>query len=153
MYPLSTEKLSYTTASVETAAVGSHIHTIRLIVTTDAFIDIDKYPHATSGDGTDEATWVLSTAYALGDVVVGTATSNIYFQCVVAGDSNATEPTWDTDVGDLTVDNEVTWITRALNPTVKLEVDREESFTIKPGEKIAVIQDAAGGDLFATQMT
>jgi hypothetical protein len=31
--------------------------------------------------------------------------------------------------------------------------EREEIFMIRPGDKVAVIQDAAGGTLYVTEMT
>ena len=155
MRPLTTDSTAFSTASVRTEAVGGQISVVRVVATEDCYIDHDGtvYPYATSGDGTDEATWQASTTYALGAVVVGTATSDIYFMCEVAGDSDSGEPTWNTDVGDTTVDNEVTWRTYALEPTMRLEQNREEFIRVTPGEKLAVISDGTDGTLYMTRMS
>lgn len=58
--------------------------------------------------------WASSTAYVVGDVVRPTTHSGLYYECTAAGTSDTTEPTWDTDLGDYTVDGTVTWITREI---------------------------------------
>jgi hypothetical protein len=58
--------------------------------------------------------WVQDTAYDIGDRVRPTSPDGNNYRCTVAGQSHLdTEPTWDTDPGDPTVDNEVTWICEA----------------------------------------
>jgi len=51
--------------------------------------------------------WVLATGHEIGDVVRSTAGN--WFSCIAAGTTGGSEPTWDTDIGDTTVDNTVTW--------------------------------------------
>jgi len=54
-------------------------------------------------------TWVLSTAYIVGDQVSPVTYNGRTFVCTTAGTSHTTEPTWDTDIGDTTSDNTVVW--------------------------------------------
>ena len=57
--------------------------------------------------------WAGTTAYAVGDVVKATSgNETLYFHCTAAGTSAGSEPTWDTTVGNTTVDGTVTWTTR-----------------------------------------
>lgn len=59
--------------------------------------------------------WQANTVYAVGDFVKATTSNGKVFKCTaIAGDekSGGTEPTWDTDVGDTTVDDQVTWTCR-----------------------------------------
>ena len=57
--------------------------------------------------------WAATTAYVVGDVVKATSgNETIYFHCTTAGTSGGSEPTWDTTVGNTTVDATVTWTTR-----------------------------------------
>ena len=60
----------------------------------------------------DPPEWQASTTYAVGDIVKATSyDGRKYIVISVTGteQSGATEPTWDTDIGDPTVDNDVTW--------------------------------------------
>jgi hypothetical protein len=58
--------------------------------------------------------WAASTVYATGAKVIAVATPQtaLLFEATTGGTSGATEPTWDLDPGDTTVDNTVTWTTR-----------------------------------------
>ena len=64
--------------------------------------------------------WADTTVYVEGDKVlrstgVGTEqTAGLYMVCTVGGTSGGSEPTWDTTVGNTTVDNTVTWTTYAI---------------------------------------
>jgi len=60
--------------------------------------------------------WAASTPYVVGDLVkaTGGASATLYFHCTSAGTSAGTEPIWDTDPGDTTTDNSVTWTTRTF---------------------------------------
>jgi hypothetical protein len=52
-----------------------------------------------------------STAYAVGDrVMLGTTDLNVY-ECITAGTSASSPPTFNTNIGDTTVDGGVTWLT------------------------------------------
>lgn len=76
--------------------------------------------------------WAASTTYAVGDIVRPTTWNHRLFQCVVAGTSGATEPTWDTTIGNEQTDNTVTWQTIAVGlPKRPLFVGL---FTAAPGE-------------------
>ena len=61
--------------------------------------------------------WVVranTTAYALGDrVFAATFDGNIY-ECVAAGTSAGSPPTFNTNLGDTTTDGSVTWLTLKL---------------------------------------
>jgi len=59
---------------------------------------------------TAPSAWTSATAYSRGDRVTDTVTGEDIYECTVSGTSGGTEPTWDTDVGDTTTDNTVTWI-------------------------------------------
>ncbi|MDQ6989209.1 MAG: hypothetical protein Q9M19_04940 [Mariprofundaceae bacterium] len=77
--------------------------------------------------------WAASTAYAVGDIVRPTTWNNRLFQCVAAGTSGSTEPTWNTaNLGDETADNTVTWQAIAVGvPKRPLYV---ALYTAAPGE-------------------
>ncbi len=55
-------------------------------------------------------TWVMNTAYALGDLVKATTYNAHTYKCTTAGTSHATtEPTWSTTNGATQMDGTVTW--------------------------------------------
>jgi len=54
-------------------------------------------------------------AYAVGDVVFATELSSIYYECVVAGTSGSSAPTWLTDNNTTFTDGTVTWKTNVVN--------------------------------------
>lgn len=66
------------------------------------------------------STWAATTAYSLGDKVLRTTglgseqTAGLYMVCTTAGTSGGSEPTWDTVVGNTTVDGTVVWTTYAI---------------------------------------
>jgi hypothetical protein len=68
------------------------------------------------------ADWQAATAYAAGDIVLRTSgigsenTAGLYMRCTTAGTSGASEPTWDTTVGNTTTDGAGTlvWTTYAI---------------------------------------
>lgn len=53
-------------------------------------------------------TWVASTAYSVGDLVIPTTPNGHIYKATVAGTSGSTEPTWPTD-GTTVTDGSVTW--------------------------------------------
>jgi hypothetical protein len=57
--------------------------------------------------------WAASTAYTAGQTVkaTGGANATMYFVCTTGGTSAGSEPTWNTNDGDTTTDNTVTWTT------------------------------------------
>jgi hypothetical protein len=55
-------------------------------------------------------TWAASTAYVVGDVVRPTVANTFLYQCVVAGTSAGSQPTWPTTRGLSVADNTATWL-------------------------------------------
>jgi hypothetical protein len=53
--------------------------------------------------------WEASTAYAAGDIVIPTTGNGRWYECTVAGTSDAAEPTWPATDGGTVEDNTVTW--------------------------------------------
>ena len=55
--------------------------------------------------------WAASTAFAVGDIRRATTVqaSGLWFRCTTAGTSGSSEPSWPTDVGNTTNDNNVVW--------------------------------------------
>lgn len=61
------------------------------------------------------ATWQASTSYSVGDRVVSTSSTDFlgkHFECVTAGVSDSSEPTWNATVGGTTNDGSCVWTTR-----------------------------------------
>lgn len=57
--------------------------------------------------------WTASTAYAVGDFVRSSSTSDLFlFECTAAGTSDSSEPTWPTTEDGTVVDNGATWTAR-----------------------------------------
>jgi len=59
------------------------------------------------------ADWEAETTYAAGDFVRSTSRKPVLFEATTAGDSDATEPDWDTEIGETTPDGTVIWTARA----------------------------------------
>lgn len=57
------------------------------------------------------AVWEASTSYAFGDIIFPTTETGFAYQCTTAGDSDSTEPTWDTEIKGTTTDNTAEWTT------------------------------------------
>lgn len=91
------------------------------------------------------ADWVASTVYAAGDVVKPTTGNGRIFECVVGGTSDSSEPTWDTDLGDDTVDNTVTWRCRGAHV---ITTAADLSSKIEAGTPLR-FKDAGGGWYYA----
>lgn len=58
---------------------------------------------------TPPSDWAATTAYVVGDFVKPTTPNGFYAICIVAGTSDAGEPTWPTADGGTVVDATVTW--------------------------------------------
>jgi len=52
--------------------------------------------------------WLASTAYVVGDIVRSSAESGHFYQCIIAGTSDSSAPSWTTNYANVT-DNSVTW--------------------------------------------
>jgi len=61
-----------------------------------------------------ENTWTASNAYSVNDIVKGSSISSVRFKCTTAGTSGATEPSWDTTVGNTTTDGATVWTCEAI---------------------------------------
>jgi hypothetical protein len=68
--------------------------------------------------------WLSSKYYGVGAVIKPTTANGAYFQCAVAGQSAAAEPTWNATVGTTTVDNGITW-TAIAKPTYSYYAELE----------------------------
>lgn len=115
---------SYTTAS----NTGGTITVSLPVVTADISItsmpdagDVPTRLQIINSTATGASTWVANTVYATGAIVKRTtglgseSTAGLYFRATTGGTSHATtEPTWDTTVGNTTVDNTVVWTTYAI---------------------------------------
>ncbi|KKL86712.1 hypothetical protein LCGC14_1941980, partial [marine sediment metagenome] len=92
--------------------------------------------------------WVANTTYAVGDFVRATTTNGKVFKCTaVAGDekSGASEPTWDTEVGNTTVDDQVTWTCRGGEMTSYSHV---KAYTATFDDTTGIIDTFAPKDSF-----
>jgi hypothetical protein len=107
-----------TSGSVVFMAVGS----TRLLDTTDynAELRVRTEPGGTvyllctaTNDrielGYDPPKWVLSTAYVAGQQVVPRTLNGWVYQCVTAGTTNSSQPTWPTTLGANVTDGSVVW--------------------------------------------
>lgn len=54
-------------------------------------------------------TWAASTAYSVGDTVKSSSYDARRYVCTTAGNSGASEPTWDTTIGNTTSDGSAVW--------------------------------------------
>jgi len=61
------------------------------------------------GINLEPSDWIADTIYASGDIVKATSYDGRRYICSVAGTSDSIEPSWDTTIGNTTVDNTVTW--------------------------------------------
>lgn len=71
------------------------------------------------------AEWAVATAYVLGQQVEPTTPNTYYYECSVAGTSDATtEPTWPTTpLGSTVTDGTVTWTLKAKkHPTTEVKL-------------------------------
>ena len=100
--------------------------------------ELTDYMEAQIGNGlfrtglTTTTAWAASTAYAVGDIRRAVTWNDTLFECVVAGTSAATEPTWNTTIGAETTDNTVTW--KACKIGVLKRSHYIALFTAAPGE-------------------
>jgi hypothetical protein len=74
--------------------------------------------HLIGADGTPtQPAWVATTAFAAGQMVVDS--NGAVEECIVAGTTGGTAPTWPTAVGGTVTDGTVTWLLVALSPAYK----------------------------------
>jgi hypothetical protein len=67
--------------------------------------------------------WVLSTAYAVGDVVTPTVPNGKRFTVVTAGTTSSSEPTWPTVLGSQVTDGSVVWqYTSPTHPATEIKL-------------------------------
>lgn len=77
--------------------------------------------------------WLQSTSYNVGDLVHPPTQNGFIYECVVAGDSGATEPGWGTTQDQTFVDGTVTWKTHE-NYALANETLTPGDFTISDGD-------------------
>ena len=86
-----------------------------VVAKSGKFIELDKGELAEANftvennDGVTASAWQASTTYAVGDFAIPTVANDHFYKCTVAGDSDASEPTWPTD-GSTVADGAATWI-------------------------------------------
>jgi len=66
-----------------------------------------------------EEEWETIQHYTTGNIVVGTATSGVYFECTTPGTAGVSEPTWDITPPNTTADGTVVWTARALTASTQ----------------------------------
>lgn len=100
--------------------------------------ELTDYMEAQIGNGlfrtglTTTTAWAASAVKSVGDIVRAVTWNDTLFECVVAGTTAATEPTWGTTIGTETVDNTVTW--KAAKIGVVKRSHYMALFTAAPGE-------------------
>jgi len=58
--------------------------------------------------------WAAATAYQVGRIRRPTVANGYIYQCIIAGTSGGSEPTWPTTVGAVVADNTATWVCKPL---------------------------------------
>ena len=100
------------------------------------------------------ATWAVTTAYVLGNVVQPTVLDGNEYVCVAAGTSAGTEPTWVTVDGATLVDGTATWLTRpAFSGTASSGLPDNTTIAISVGTAEGVGFNVADVTLSATAVT
>lgn len=70
--------------------------------------------------------WVAATSYVKGNVVTATTPDGTtQYRCTTAGISGIGEPTWDTVIGNSTIDNTVTWVAEAATSKTEYAISDE----------------------------
>lgn len=88
--------------------------------------------------------WAANTAYALGDLVVPTASNGHYYEVTTAGTTNATEPSWKTD-GTTNSSNGVVFTDKGTIPADTGLVIIPRNHSSYDGMLIDVVQSAIQG--------
>ena len=96
------------------------------------------------------ALWTATTAYSVGDTALSSAGDNYW--CQAPGTSGASEPTWDTTVGNTTVDGTVTWL-RIDNGAIPIDGVANRDYTVYPGVTLflAATHADAWNDLYVAE--
>ncbi|MAF43107.1 MAG: hypothetical protein CMI54_02910 [Parcubacteria group bacterium] len=79
----------------------------------------------------DYADWAASTAYSLLNFRIPTTPDGNVYECTNAGTSGGSEPSWDTTVGNTTVDNTVTWTCRNYLAPIKIIDFQDNTYVIQ----------------------
>jgi len=133
----------YKLASHYGKAMGQGLRPI-VVLRKENVVTEEFYVPGTFGDDTQniQVLWAATTAYSLGDVVRPAAEPAECYVCTTAGTSGASEPTWNTGVGDTTSDGGGTLVwTRVLNPDGLLHDDNGQYFKWRRGKaNIAAVE-------------
>lgn len=76
------------------------------------------------------SSWAATTAYVRNQLVRPSAANGLVFRCTTAGTSDATEPTWDTTIGNTTADATVVWETIDNYFSLPVGADARETFEV-----------------------
>lgn len=149
--PFSVEELtadfgdrSLTLSSVAGLAAGDRL----LIGTLDADHEYVTVLAIEANETPTAPDWADGT-YSVGDRVQPTTPNSHTYRCVLAGDSDATEPTFPTD-GSAVIDNEVVWLDEGVaEAIVHLNDELVYSYVAQPAQRVMVADgdDAIGRGL------
>lgn len=103
--------------------------------------------HTVTAANSWATSWAAGTGYSVGQLVIPTSADGYIFQCVVAGTSGGSAPTWPTVVGESVADNTVTWSN--YGESVSVWSSAAPSWTVPASGTLsfqyAVIYDAQSG--------
>lgn len=78
--------------------------TIKAALVTDTYTPFQNRHNCWSAPA-----WTSGTSYEVGDLVKPTTPNGHIYECISAGTSDSSEPTWPTTDGNTVTDNTVTW--------------------------------------------
>lgn len=88
--------------------------------------------------------WTLSTAYSIGDVIFPTTYNGMYYECMISGTTDTTEPTWTTTEYARFTDGTATWVGRKGNLLGKFSKSPDGTVSYANGKQTLIY----GGDEF-----
>lgn len=107
---------------LDTATITSVGSLVNLGTSCDKFrVRSNRYRNKASNRGAfgtynfGSLAWAASTAKTIKSIVRATAGGGFYYECVTAGTTSGSEPTWNNQEGALTTDGGVTWAARSIH--------------------------------------